>query len=173
MPTIARQIEHAKSTGLLPIFQAVAADVGVPYTTLLAIASRESAFGLTLDDGFLGDNGYGHGIMQIDRRWHDFANTTAPNDHPRNIAYSAKYLKALKKQLGSWPEALAAYNAGAGNVRKAQKEGRSIDYYTTGRDYSADVLRRKKEISEIVAPGAKLILPLAIATLLIGYYARS
>jgi len=38
--------------------------------------------------------------------------------------------------------ALAGYNAGPGRVLKAIKEGKDIDHYTTGRDYSADVLNR-------------------------------
>ena len=38
--------------------------------------------------------------------------------------------------------ALASYNAGPGRILKALREAKDIDYYTTGRNYSSDVLNR-------------------------------
>jgi soluble lytic murein transglycosylase-like protein len=38
--------------------------------------------------------------------------------------------------------ALAGYNAGPGNALRAIRDGRDVDFYTTGRDYSKDVLNR-------------------------------
>jgi hypothetical protein len=38
--------------------------------------------------------------------------------------------------------ALASYNAGPGRILKAFRESKGIDYYTTGRNYSSDVLNR-------------------------------
>lgn len=42
-----------------------------------------------------------------------------PFDPVKAIPWGAKYLAALRRSLGSWQYALAAYNAGAGNVQKA------------------------------------------------------
>jgi soluble lytic murein transglycosylase-like protein len=41
-----------------------------------------------------------------------------PNDPFQNIEGSARYLAQQYATFGSWPLALAAYNAGPGNVRK-------------------------------------------------------
>jgi hypothetical protein len=41
-----------------------------------------------------------------------------PNDPFQNIEGSARYLAQQYADFGSWPLALAAYNAGPGNVRK-------------------------------------------------------
>ena len=41
-----------------------------------------------------------------------------PYDVEQNVAGAARYLKAQWTRFGSWPLALAAYNAGPGNVEK-------------------------------------------------------
>jgi hypothetical protein len=38
--------------------------------------------------------------------------------------------------------AIAAYNSGLTNVMKALGQGLDVDHYTTGQDYSWDVLNR-------------------------------
>jgi len=38
--------------------------------------------------------------------------------------------------------AVASYNCGPGNVLRAIQDGRDIDFYTAGRNYSKDVLNR-------------------------------
>jgi hypothetical protein len=66
----------------------------------------------------------------------------------------ATYLKNVRKQakeaadllaqnfktFSDWPAAVAAYNCGPGNVRKALDQGLSVDHFTANGDYSADVL---------------------------------
>jgi hypothetical protein len=54
--------------------------------------------------------------------------------------------------------AIAAYNCGAGNAEKAWRRGgiRNIDAYTTGRDYSRDVLATKPVV---IAAARKLRWP--------------
>jgi hypothetical protein len=38
--------------------------------------------------------------------------------------------------------ARAAYNCGIANVLRALRDGADVDFYTAGRDYSADIMRR-------------------------------
>lgn len=45
-----------------------------------------------------------------------------PRDPLQSIAGAARYLAALYKQTGNWPQAVAAYNWGIGRVLKARKE---------------------------------------------------
>ena len=50
--------------------------------------------------------------------------------HTRKASYAAaKYLKQLHTQFGDWLLALAAYNCGAGNVRKAQRRAKGYFYH--------------------------------------------
>ena len=44
--------------------------------------------------------------------------------------------------------AIAAYNCGSGNVRKALETGQDVDARTTGKDYSADVIGRAIALKE-------------------------
>ena len=95
--------------------------------------------------------GFGRGIMQIDYDAHEFARGQDWKDPRKNILYGCsvlysnralltKYLPANSNEL--YRAYVAAYNCGAGNVIKALNNKKDVDYYTHGRDYSADVLNR-------------------------------
>jgi membrane-bound lytic murein transglycosylase MltF len=125
---------------------------------LMAIASRESHFGLLLDTKGTGDNGHGRGIMQIDDRSHkQWISTHNWKDAATNIEYAAdvwmenfNYFCDHYDLVGDnvkliWA-ATAAYNCGAGNVKKALQAGSDVDTRTTGHDYSSDVRARMKAI---------------------------
>jgi peptidoglycan hydrolase-like protein with peptidoglycan-binding domain len=96
--------------------------------------------------------GYGRGLMQIDFDAHEFARTGPWTDAAQNIAYGCSVLRDnLTYAARKWTQlnreaalraAVASYNCGAGNVNRAIQQGRPVDYYTHGRDYSADVLER-------------------------------
>jgi soluble lytic murein transglycosylase-like protein len=95
--------------------------------------------------------GFGRGLMQIDYDAHEFARGILWREPSRNIAYGGDVLRRdlalLRRRLGLdgaalLRAALAAYNCGAGNVLKALERGRDVDFYTSHRDYSADVLDR-------------------------------
>lgn len=123
---------------------------------IAGIGSRESGWGLFLSPKGptgTGDGGHGRGLMQIDDRYHKTFINSGQWTNPRaNIMYG------VKNVLGSYYDyfdrttnlsgvallrsAIAAYNAGPGNVDRALSEGRDVDYYTTGQDYSWDVLNR-------------------------------
>ena len=120
---------------------------------LAAIGSRESGWGLFLDSNDAGDGGHGRGIMQIDDRYHqNFLATQNWRDPGVNLKYAvdnvlASYYDYLDKNtnLGGFDllrGAIASYNAGPGNVVDAVNAGLDVDAYTTGKDYSWDVIQR-------------------------------
>jgi len=120
---------------------------------LAAIGSRESGWGLFLDSNDSGDGGHGRGIMQIDDRYHqDFINSKNWRDPGVNIQYAvdnvlAEYYSYLSKNTSLTGfdllrGAIASYNAGPGNVVDAVNAGLDVDAYTTGQDYSWDVIQR-------------------------------
>ncbi len=120
------------------------------------IGSRESAWGRILSPpgpGGTGDGGHGRGLMQIDDRFHQTFIGSGKWSNPKdNIDYaidevlskSYAYLDTNTSLQGTdlLRGAIAAYNAGLGSVTRALREGRDVDYYTTGQDYSWDVLNR-------------------------------
>ncbi len=54
--------------------------------------------------------------------------------HTKKASHAAaKYLKQLHSQFGDWLLALAAYNCGAGNVRKAQRRAKGYFYHEISR----------------------------------------
>lgn len=138
--------------------------IGVPLAIIVGIGSRESAWGAALGADLTGDLaprptprgqrvtpmppdglGFGRGLMQIDYDAHEFARTGPWRDHHENIRYGCEVLRGNLRQFVDTARvqlAIAAYNCGAGNVRRAIKYGRDVDYYTAHRNYSADVLSR-------------------------------
>jgi soluble lytic murein transglycosylase-like protein len=169
---ISSQLAYLRVRGIYRHFQQASRRYNIPIALLLAIASRESGMGLSLDANWTGDNGNGIGIMQIDRRYHaEFTGQTANNDHQSNITYGAEFLSGLIRQFPSDRNAaIAAYNAGAARVRRALKAGLPPDAVTTGRDYSSDVLRRMQIIDSILGSSRRsLSLKAIIAMMLAGF----
>lgn len=79
-----------------------------------------------------GDGGHGHGLFQIDDRWHAFARTAAASDPGRNAEYAAGMLAGLlRRERGDVRRALNAYNAGsptATGTRTVWGDGRPVGY---------------------------------------------
>jgi hypothetical protein len=74
------------------------------------------------------------------------------NDVRRQAEDAAAMLAQNKASLERWDAAVAAYNCGPGRVRQALKAGKSVDFYTTGHNYSADVLQRHRNLVALVSP---------------------
>lgn len=133
----------------------VAQEESVDPMIIAALGQRESRWGHALSPqgpGGTGDYGHGHGLMQIDDRSHsDFLDNYDWTDPYTNVQYAIH--NVLKPNLDFFTQkglqgdqlvsaAVAAYNAGPGNVWKAIQAGKSPDAVTTGRNYASDVLAR-------------------------------
>jgi hypothetical protein len=102
-----------------PEIAAAAARHGVDCRLLAAVAAQETG-GPGSDSGrnVVGDGGHGHGLFQIDDRWHAFASSPAAEDPAANADYAATMLAGLLKRFGGdVRSALSAYNAGSPTAR--------------------------------------------------------
>ncbi len=95
--------------------------------------------------------GFGRGLMQIDFDAYEFARTGNWADPKENILSGCQVLAdgrdliRRKTNFDGLPllrASLASYNAGPGNALTAIRDGRDIDFFTAGRNYSADTLNR-------------------------------
>lgn len=96
--------------------------------------------------------GFGRGLMQIDFDAHEFARSENWKDPKKNICYGCSVLRSfsnyIKRTFPNMSEhdqfraSIASYNCGPGNVAKAINKRLDPDSYTTGKDYSKDVLER-------------------------------
>ena len=117
---------------------------------LAAVAAQETG-GPGADSGrnVVGDGGHGHGIFQIDDRWHAFARSSAAMDPARNADYAAGLLEANLHRYGDLRSALSAYNAGAPTAtgtRTDWGDGRPLGY--------ADSVFRHSRLGPAEAPAA-------------------
>jgi hypothetical protein len=98
--------------------EAAARSHGLDPRFLAAVAAQETGGpGATSGSNVVGDHGHGHGLFQIDDRWHSFASTPAAMDPKKNADYAAGMLSGLLvKYHGDSKAALSAYNAGSPNA---------------------------------------------------------
>jgi soluble lytic murein transglycosylase-like protein len=99
----------------VPLLNAAESKYGIPRNLLARIAYQESRWRDDIVFGKLKSSTGAVGIMQLMPKYHPTVN---PLDIPAAIDYAGKFLVGLYKQFGSWKLAVAAYNAGAGNVTK-------------------------------------------------------
>ena len=98
-----------------PQIAAAAKQYNLDPTLLAAVAAQETGGpGATSGANVVGDGGHGHGVFQIDDRYHAFASTAAAMDPAQNADYAAGMLSGLlQKYGGNVHAALSAYNAGS------------------------------------------------------------
>ena len=134
----------------LPYVKAAARRYHVSPSVIMAVMDRETGDPRRIGLGghnVRGDGGHGRGLMQIDDRSHSawLAGHHGGMDPRSNIGYGTSIIAANLRQFhGNRHLALAAYNAGAGNVQRALRNGLSPDAYTANHNYGADVLRRAR-----------------------------
>lgn len=143
-------------------FESAAQLCAVDAATLAAICDRESRGGDALSPrgpGGTGDGGRGHGLMQVDSRYHPtFIAAVGPDGahlwkQPNwNILYGATLLRMNLDRLEQYyPAAIAAYNASLARVRRALDSVamlapedpwriKALDSVTTGGNYVSNVL---------------------------------
>ncbi len=88
---------------------------GLDPRLMAAVAAQETG-GPGADSGanVVGDGGHGHGLFQIDDRYHAFAQTPAAMDPAKNADYAAGLLsRLLDRYHGDVHAALSAYNTGS------------------------------------------------------------
>jgi hypothetical protein len=91
---------------------------GLDPRLLAAVAAQETG-GPANDSGanIVGDNGHGHGLFQLDDRYHPIARSAAAMDPATNAQYAGKFLSGLLQRFGgNLRAALSAYNAGAADA---------------------------------------------------------
>ena len=184
-PNVLRQVRHAERRGWIRHFREAGRLRGVSPALLMAIASRESRIGRALGPTCKGDVGNAWGIMQIDRRFHsEWTSRHDPCNHRANILKGAEVLRAELDHFGELVPGLASYNASRGSIETALEKNVSVDTYTTGGDYTADVLQRfewikeaRPKLAEPSQPSSlRAAAPVALASLALGggnAYARS
>ncbi|KAM4699738.1 lysozyme g-like [Discoglossus pictus] len=123
----------------------VAGRLCVDAAIIAAITSRETRAGGYIQNGW-GDNGNAWGLMQVDKRYHELRGDWDSVEH---LTQGTEILIYMIGEIGRkfpyWTleqrlkGGLAAYNMGPGNV-----VDEDVDKFTTGRDYSNDVVARAK-----------------------------
>jgi hypothetical protein len=98
-----------------PQITAAAERYGLQPALLAAVAAQETGGpGATSGANIVGDGGHGHGLFQIDDRYHAFATTAAAMDPAQNAGYAAGMISGLLQKFGgNVKAALSAYNAGS------------------------------------------------------------
>jgi hypothetical protein len=151
------------------LIQASATHHGHRPAVVAGIMMRETEGGLSPacnppGPACLGDGGHGHGLMQIDdRSFADYCASQHWKDPASNIDFGCAVLATKRAYLVSHlyllayvaeHAAIAAYNCGEGNVRKALEASQDVDVYTANHDYSRCVLEFAQAYQELLAPPA-------------------
>ncbi|HLI95488.1 MAG TPA: transglycosylase SLT domain-containing protein [Candidatus Baltobacteraceae bacterium] len=123
----------ARGVAFAPQIAAAAEKYGLDPRLLAAVAAQETGGpGSNAGRNVVGDGGHGHGIFQIDDRFHDFAKTGAAMNPQTNADYAAGMIAGLLKQYGGdVHKALSAYNAGSPDARGTQttwQDGQCLGY---------------------------------------------
>lgn len=124
----------SKGNKYLPILWAAEDKYGIPRDLLARQAYQESHFRDDIISGATVSSAGALGIMQIVPRFHP---TADPLNVPAAIDYAARFLSQLHRQFGSWKLALAAYNAGPGNVTKY---GNTVPPFAETQNYVTQIL---------------------------------
>ncbi|MHB8465049.1 MAG: lysozyme family protein [Acidimicrobiales bacterium] len=120
--------QYERATKEWPFMHKVEEDFGLPHMFLLAIGSRETNL-----SNIVGDKGFGHGVFQLDSRYHKI-----PDGFDGDVRVQAERAASMLRDLlqsnaGIPQRAANCYNAGPSNP---------TDRGTTGNDYGSDVVGR-------------------------------
>lgn len=108
----------ARAAAYLPALDAAERANNIPHYLLARLAYQESRFREDIITGATSSPAGALGIMQfMPATARDFG--IDPLDPFQAIPAAGRYLAQLYKRFGNWPEALAAYNWGQGNVSRS------------------------------------------------------
>ena len=146
-------------------------EYGVDPTLTYAIGAQESGWGTYLTPkgpGGTGDNGHGHGFMQVDdRTWGDWLATADWTDPLTNIRKGLEIFTTQRQSLidaytdekgnVTIPQAdldqlaIVAYNHGVSGALKNAQNQAPYDTGTTGGNYSTSVLQHQQSLLNLMA----------------------
>ncbi len=134
-----------------PQIVAAAQRNGLDPALLAAVAAQETGGpGSNSGANVVGDGGHGHGIFQIDDRYHAFASTSAAMDPAKNANYAAGMLSGLlQKYGGNVHAALSAYNAGSPSAT-----GTATNWGGTTLGYADSVLAHYSQLTSTARDAA-------------------
>jgi len=101
--------------------------------------------------------GWGRGLMQADYQ-QAFAQTGNWRDPEANILHGceelsgniAYFTKQALPNVDALHAGIAAYNCGRAGVMHAVQKGFDVDHFTTGKNYSSDVMSRRDRFKSLV-----------------------
>ena len=105
----------------IPILNQAEMQNGIPQNLLARQAFAESSFAENIIRGIKSSSAGAMGIMQMLPTYFASVNVPTPytdTDVSAQIAEAATLMASLYREFGTWELALAAYNAGSGNVQK-------------------------------------------------------
>lgn len=112
-PEMVMPLNRNDKGALRALARQVAAAYGLDPDIFERQINQESGFNAMA----LGDSGSSYGLGQINRPSHpDFFSSGDPYDPVKNLNYAARLLSSHLSQYGDYRDALAAYNAGGGNI---------------------------------------------------------
>ena len=143
-PVLFAQYQRARRDW--PFIETAETAHGLPALLLYAVGSRESNLRNVMGDksqrpGEPSPRFHGFGVWQRDSGAFG-VDESYLQDVRRQADDAAALLADHHRAFGRWDAAVAAYNCGAGRVRRALEAGEPVDRHTAGGDYAADVLAR-------------------------------
>ena len=133
----------------LPTIEETELKQGIPSGLLYRLLYQESHFRPDIISGETVSAAGAVGIAQIVPKWHPGINAYDPI---ASIKYAGQYLRSLYNQFGDWGYALAAYNWGPSNVKKAIQEGRTLTGYPLEtRNYVVQIMNDVPSVSSVLA----------------------
>jgi hypothetical protein len=127
--------EYVRAKAAWPFITEVNDSHGLPRCLLHAVGSRETNL-----RNVVGDGGHGHGVFQLDDRWHQIPPGFDQDVHAQ-AEKAAQMLKAFFNEFGDWMKACNGYNSGSPDTGR-----------TAGGDYGPDVMARQSYLATLNIP---------------------
>lgn len=135
--------QYERARQLWPFLHDVEVAYGLPRFLLFAVGSRETNLRPEFTEGATGDGGHGHGLFQLDDRWHNIPKGFDTDARLQAVTAATK-LDLDFDRWGQWVPTLNYYNSGSPNT-----------WDTTGEDYGPDVWGRRTWLAENMGGGGE------------------